>query len=61
MPKRKEPELTPEEQFKRFKEAAKEHEIEERLPEIERSFDKLAKNPTKHDGCGKQKERVRRS
>ena len=42
MPKKKEPELTPEEQFKRFKEAAKEHEIEKRLPEIERAFDTLA-------------------
>lgn len=42
MPKRKEQELRPEEQFKRFQEAAKEHEIEKRLPEIEKSFDKLA-------------------
>jgi hypothetical protein len=37
MPKKKEPELTPEEQFKRFQEAAKEHEIEKRLPKIERA------------------------
>jgi len=42
MPKKKEPDLTPEEQFKRFLEAAKEHGVEERLPEIERAFDKLA-------------------
>jgi hypothetical protein len=42
MPKRKEPELTPQEQFKRFQETAKEHGIEERLPEIERAFDTLA-------------------
>lgn len=42
MPKKKEPELTPEEQFKRFLESAKEHGVEEKLPEIERSFKKLA-------------------
>jgi hypothetical protein len=35
---------TPEEQFKRFQETAKEHEIEKRLPEIEKAFDKLS-NP----------------
>ncbi len=28
MPKKKEPDLTPEEQFNRFQETAKEHEIE---------------------------------
>jgi hypothetical protein len=38
MPKKREPELTLEEQFKRFQEAAKEHEIEERLLKIERAF-----------------------
>lgn len=42
MPKKKEPDLTPEEQFKRFQEAAKEHEIEELLPEIEQAFKKLS-------------------
>ena len=42
MPKKKEPELTPEEQFKRFQESAKEHEVEKQLPEIEGAFDKLA-------------------
>lgn len=47
MPKKKEPDLTPEEQFKRFKEAAKEHEIEERLPEIERAFEVLAEGSKK--------------
>lgn len=47
MPKKKEPDLTPEEQFRRFKEAAKEHEIEKRLPEIEQAFDKLAKPKSK--------------
>jgi hypothetical protein len=45
MPKKKEPDLTPEEQFKRFKEAAEEHGIEERLPEIEKAFDALAAHP----------------
>ncbi len=29
----KEPDLTPKEQFERFQEAAKEHEIEKRLPD----------------------------
>jgi hypothetical protein len=42
MPKKKEPDLTPEEQFKRFQEAAKQHEIEKRLPEIEQAFGSLA-------------------
>jgi hypothetical protein len=44
MPKKKEPDLTPEEQFKRFEEAAKEHEIEKRLPEIEKAFGKLSEH-----------------
>jgi hypothetical protein len=47
MPKKKEPELPPEEQFERFQEAAKEHEIEKRLPEIERAFGKLAEKNAK--------------
>ncbi len=42
MPKKKEPDLTPAEQFKRFQEAAKEHEIEERLPEIEDEFRRVS-------------------
>jgi len=42
MPKKKDPELTPEEQYKRFLEAAKEHGVEEKLPEIEHAFGKLA-------------------
>ena len=33
MPKKKEPELAPEEQFKQFQEAAKEHGVEKRLPD----------------------------
>jgi hypothetical protein len=43
MPKKKKPDLIPEEQFKRFQEAAKERGVEEKLPEIERAFEKLAK------------------
>lgn len=38
MPKKKEPELTPEGQIERFEEAEKEHEIEDLLPDIERTF-----------------------
>lgn len=49
MPKKKEPDLTPEEQFKRFLEAAKEHEIEERLPKIEKAFKKLSRSRTPHE------------
>jgi hypothetical protein len=47
MPKKKEPDLTPEEQFKRLQEAAKEHEIEKQLPKIERAFESLAKHKNK--------------
>ena len=43
MPKKKEPELTSEKQFKRFQEAAKEREIEKRLPKTEQDFIELAK------------------
>jgi hypothetical protein len=49
MPKKKEPSLTPEEQYKRFLEAAKEHGVEEKLPEIERAFSKLASRPKKKE------------
>jgi hypothetical protein len=37
MPKRKEPELTPEEQYKRFKEAAKKAGVTDKEEEFERS------------------------
>ena len=40
--------LTPEEQYKRFLEAAKEHGVEEKLPEIERSFGGLARRHGKN-------------
>jgi hypothetical protein len=47
MPKRKEPELPPKEQFKRFVETAREHGVDEK--EAERAFKKLSprKTPTK--------------
>ena len=45
MPKRKEPELDPKEQFKRFQETAKEHGLSEGAVEFSRIFQKLAPNP----------------
>ena len=42
MPKRKEPELTPAEQYKRFKEAAKKAGVTEKEEEFERAFKKVA-------------------
>jgi hypothetical protein len=39
MQKKKGSDLTREEQFKRFQEDAKEHEIEKQLPKIEKAFD----------------------
>jgi hypothetical protein len=42
MPKRKEPELTPEEQFKRFVRTAKEHEVDEASKDLERAFKVIA-------------------
>lgn len=45
MPKRKEPELTPAEQYKRFKEAAKKAGVTKDEEEFERAFKKVA--PTK--------------
>ena len=41
MPKRKEPELTPEEQFKRFVKTAREREVDESGKEFEKTFDKI--------------------
>jgi hypothetical protein len=43
MPKRKEPELTPSEQYKRFKEAAKKAGVTKDKKEFERSFKGVAK------------------
>ncbi len=41
MPKRKEPELTPAEQFKRFREAAKKLEVDESGQPLESAFKKM--------------------
>jgi hypothetical protein len=41
MPKRKEPELTPAEQFKRFREAAKKAEVTKDEEEFQRAFKKV--------------------
>ena len=43
MPKRKEPELTPAEQYKRFKEAAKKAGVTKDEKEFERAFEGVAK------------------
>ena len=42
MPKKKEPELDPKEQFKRFVETAHEHGVDESGKDMERAFKKLA-------------------
>jgi hypothetical protein len=57
MPKKKEPDLTPEEQFKRFQEAAKKHELEKGLPDIERVFENLSR-PLQKTKPQKQKSRI---
>lgn len=41
MPKRKDPELTPDEQFKRFVKTAKEHEIDEHEEALDGAFKKI--------------------
>jgi len=43
MPKRKEPELKPAEQFKRFKEAAKRAEVDETGKQAEEAFSRIAR------------------
>lgn len=47
MPKRKEPELDPKEQFKRFQETAKELGVDDGK-DAERAFSKLVKKPRPH-------------
>jgi hypothetical protein len=47
MPKRKEPELTPAEQFKRFKETVKKLEVDETGKEMEKAFASVAKRKPK--------------
>ena len=49
MPKRKEPELDPKEQFKRFKETAKELEVDEAQDHLKVAIQKLAHGKTKQD------------
>ncbi len=41
MPKRKEPELDPKEQFKRFKEAVKELEVDVSAQPLDKAFQKV--------------------
>lgn len=55
MPKRKKPELTPEEQYKRFKEAAKEAGVTESEEEFERTFKKVAPQKPQQDGARKKR------
>lgn len=43
MPKRKNPELPPKEQFKRFQETAKELGVDESGKDVEKAFGKLSK------------------
>jgi hypothetical protein len=50
MPKRKEPELTPQEQFKRFVETAREHEVDESGKELENAFKKIISKESKNIG-----------
>jgi hypothetical protein len=47
MPKRKEPELTPEEQYKRFKEAAKKAGVTKDEAEYERAFKTVVRDRQK--------------
>lgn len=47
MPKRKEPELTPEEQIKRFREAAKKSRVTKDEDEFERAFKAVTNAPQK--------------
>jgi hypothetical protein len=46
MPKRKEPELTPEEQFKRFVKTAREHGVDPSGEDLERAFREVTKHTT---------------
>ena len=47
MPKRKEPELNPKEQFKRFKKAARDLEIDDKAQPLDTAFQKLKVNTEK--------------
>jgi len=48
MPKRKEPELTPKEQFKRFVETARKHDVDESGKQFERAFEQITKRKLRH-------------
>lgn len=50
MPKRKEPELDPKEQFKRFKEAANAAGLTDNEAEFERAFTTVARDKAKPKG-----------
>lgn len=50
MPKRKEPELDPKEQYKRFKEAAKKAGVTDSEEEFERALKKVAPRPHRQKG-----------
>ena len=45
MPKRKEPQLPPKEQFKKFVESVRKHEMDETGEEFERAFKRVAQKP----------------
>ena len=47
MPKRKEPELKPEEQYKRFKEAAKKAGVTKNEKDFERASKSVARKPAR--------------
>lgn len=47
MPKRKEPELSQTEQFKRFREAAKKADLTESEEEFEKAFKKVVRPPAR--------------
>jgi hypothetical protein len=49
MPKRKEPELTPAEQYKRFIETVREHEVDKSGKEFELAFKKVVPPKTQTD------------
>jgi hypothetical protein len=59
MPKRKEPEMTPAEQYKRFKKAAKDAGVTEDEKAFEGVFKKVAKAPpSSQDDKAKPKKRL---
>ena len=59
MPKRKEPELPPEKQFKGFVKTAREHEVDESGEPLERAFEKI-KPATAHSPSAPSKARASR-